>query len=86
MANRDDKSSGSHRMESQSTKNRPKAGDGTLLEERDSVQANWHGSSQRPQEEFISDHSEDSKGRRETPQPQNHDVFPSGGPEAQSDG
>ena len=77
---------------------RPKAGDGTLQEERTETQANWYGASQRPQEEFINEHAAnrgtdpDTASKEKAAQtsesvPQApEEIFPFGDPGSQSDG
>lgn len=76
-----------------------RAGDGTLPAEKKRPDINWYGSSKRPVEEFANDHhpevggnppenpgysGNDSKKREAPVAPA--DVFPTGGPGAQSDG
>ena len=82
-------------------KDRPRAGDGTLSEKRQEPEANWYGASQYPQEEYIKEHREPSRaslgGEQNQTSDENSgsdkdqaqapkDIFPVGGPEAQSDG
>jgi hypothetical protein len=79
----------------QSLKHRPKAGDGTLHEERKGIQPNWYGPSQQPQEEFVDDDSATRRNEAEDKvNPEDvvpsarvpREVFPFGDPGAQSDG
>lgn len=45
----------SHPEQESNLRYRPKAGDGTLTEKKPSSEANWHGQSVLPQEEFADD-------------------------------